>query len=192
MADRPYEPSPVMDVYTRPARFVHWATAVLLAALFGLGISMTRWIEGDAKLTTYAWHETIGLTVFALTAFRLVWRLTHPPPPFPLPWIERVGAQMVHVLMYVVLVSQPIVGWMLTGAFGFEVLYLGLVPLPNLVGDNRELATTLQTVHARLAIGLAVLFVLHLGGVLYHHLGKRDGLLRRMLASAFDPSAAPR
>jgi cytochrome b561 len=180
--------SPGANVYTVPARLAHWATAALLAVLFGLGLSMTRWIEGDAKFSAYLWHESIGLTVFALSAFRLLWRFGHPPPPFPLPWFERVGAQTVHALIYIVLVCQPIVGWMLTGSFGFTVNYLGLFELPGLVESDRELALTLQSLHARLALALAVLFGLHLCGVLYHHLGKRDGLLRRMLPGSYDPS----
>ncbi len=175
-------------LYTRPARWVHWATAFLLLGLFGLGLSMTRWIEGDAKFSAYGWHESLGLTVFALSAFRLVWRLGHPPPPFPLPPFEQLGAQSVHALIYVLLISQPMVGWMLTGSFGFHVNYLGLFELPSLVAEDRELARTLQTLHAGLAWTLLGLFGLHLGGVLYHHLYTRDGVLRRMLPSAHDPS----
>lgn len=184
--------SPEDHVYAWPARLAHWATALLLAVLFGLGLSMTRWIEGDAKFSAYAWHESLGLSVFALTAFRLVWRLGHPPPPFPLPALERVGARAVHALIYLVLLCQPIVGWMLTGSFGFRVTYLGLIELPSLVENDRELATRLQTVHAGLAWTLFALFGLHLCGVLYHHLGKGDGVLRRMLPGSHAASASPR
>jgi len=184
-APDPALPAFVHGVYSAPARWAHWVTALLLAALFGLGVSMTRWIDGDAKLSAYAWHESLGLTVFALTAFRLVWRLGHRPPPFPLPWLERVGAQVVHALLYVVLVCQPLVGWMLTGSFGFQVNYLGLVELPNLVEEDKALAGRLQLLHVGLAWTLVALFGAHLSGVLYHHLGKRDGVLGRMLPSAY-------
>ena len=63
--------------YTPLARALHWATAVLLLALFGLGISMTRWVPDEQKIRVYSWHEWAGITVFALTALRLMWRLTH-------------------------------------------------------------------------------------------------------------------
>lgn len=179
-------------VYTRPARVVHWVTAILLAVIFGLGISMTRWIEGDPKFTAYSWHESLGLTVGALTVWRLAWRLRHPPPPFPLPRLERFGAQAVHALLYLILFGQPLVGWLLTGSFGFRVNYLGIGELPGLVEESRERAAALQTLHAALAWTLIALFLLHLGGVLYHHLGKRDGVLRRMMPGAHDPTAGIR
>jgi cytochrome b561 len=173
--------------YRRPARFVHWLTALLLAALFGLGISMTRWVGDDSKIRVYSWHEWVGITVFGITAFRLWWRLRHPAPPYDLPPFERAAAAIVYVAMYVLLFAQPIVGWLMSTAFGFPVVYLGLIPLPAPVPVDQALAEQLQQVHFALAMGLLALFVAHLGGVLYHHLILQDGTLRRMLPQAGEP-----
>jgi cytochrome b561 len=142
---------------------------------------MTRFIGDDLKLRVYSWHEWIGVTVFAATIVRLVWRLLRRPPHLELPWVERVGAGLVYVAMYVVLLVQPIVGWLMSTAFGFPVVYLGLVPLPQIVDADRDLAERLQQIHAVLAIVLAGLFAAHMGGVLYHHLIRQDGVLKRML-----------
>ena len=139
------------------------------------------------RFACYSWHEWAGLTVFALTALRLMWRLTHRPPPIDLPAWEKVTADVVYVAMYLLLVAQPIVGWLLSAAFGFRVVYLGLLPLPVPVSEDRALAEQLQEVHETLAIGLALLIVMHVAGVLYHHLVRRDAVLSRML-----PSVAPR
>ena len=173
--------------YTRTARLLHWLTAGLLLGSFGLGISMTRWVADDMILRVYSWHEWLGVTVFGLTIVRLLWRVAHPPPPLELPLIERIGSQLVHAGLYVVLLVQPVVGWIMSTAFGFPVVYLGLFALPELVPANAQLARQLQGIHVTLAALLLVLFVGHLGGVLYHHLLKRDGVLHRML-----PSATPR
>jgi len=173
--------------YPPLARAFHWITAVLLLILFGLGVSMTRWIPDDQKIRVYSWHEWAGATVFALTALRLMWRLTHRAPPIDIPGWEKVTANVVYVAMYLLLVAQPIVGWLLSAAFGFRVVYLGLIPLPVPVSEDRALAGRLQEVHETLAIALALLVAMHVAGVLYHHLVRRDAVLSRML-----PSAAPR
>lgn len=170
-----------MDSYNRPARLLHWLTALLLVGSFGLGISMTRFIGDDLKLRVYSWHEWVGITIFLATIARLAWRLVRRPPPLELPWIERVGAGVVYVAMYAVLFLQPIVGWMMSTAFGFPVVYLGLVPLPQIVEADRDLAELLQGIHFALAMLLLALFAAHMGGVLFHHLIKQDGILQRML-----------
>ena len=176
-----------MDTYSRPARIFHWLTAGLLVGSFTLGLSMTRFIEGDLKLRVYRWHEWVGVTIFAVTVCRVLWRLGHRPPPLDLPWAERAGAGAVYVAMYLVLIAQPIVGWIMSTAFGFPVVYLGLVPLPLVVDADRELAERLQTIHFTLAMTLVALVAAHITGVLYHHLIRQDGVLRRMLPGIPSP-----
>jgi cytochrome b561 len=142
---------------------------------------MTRVIEGDMKLRVYGWHEWVGVTIFAATIARMLWRLRQPPPPIDLPPAERMAATLVYVAMYIVLLVQPIVGWIMSTAFGFPVVYLGIVPLPQIVEADRALAEQLQRVHFALALLLAALFAAHLAGILYHHLIRQDGVLARML-----------
>jgi cytochrome b561 len=168
-------------IYTRFARVLHWLTAVLLTVLFGLGLSMTEWLDdGDFKLRVYSWHEWTGVTVFGLTATRLWWRLRHPPPPIALPVGERIATGFVHGAIYLVLIAQPITGWMMNSAFGFSLVYLGVVPVPDLVAENRPLALQLQWLHAALATALFLLFLAHLGGVLLNHFVRRKKILERM------------
>lgn len=168
-------------LYTRPARVIHWLTAVLLLVLFGLGLSMTELLEdGDFKLRVYNWHEWTGVTVFGLTAARLWWRTTHPPPPLELPAAERVAMGLVHGTIYAVLLAQPIIGWMMNSAFGFSLVYLGLVPVPDLVAEDHDLARRFQWWHQTLALALFVLFLAHLGGVLMNQLVRRTDILGRM------------
>ena len=98
-----------------------------------------------------------------------------------------VGVTIVYVAMYLVLIAQPIVGWLMSTAFGFPVVYLGLVPVPAPVSEDRALAERLQGVHETLAYVLVLLFAAHLSGVLYHHLVRRDAVLSRMLPSVAPP-----
>ena len=174
-------------MYTALARALHWTTAVLLLLLFGLGVSMTRWVPDEQKIRVYSWHEWVGITVFGLTALRLMWRLMQRPPPIDVPAWEKIAAGLVYVAIYLILVAQPIVGWLMSTAFGFPVVYLGLIPLPAPVAEDREIAARLQGLHETLAIALALLVALHVAGVLYHHLVRRDAVLSRMLPSAAPP-----
>jgi cytochrome b561 len=123
----------------------------------------------------------VGVTVFGVTIARLLWRLTHPAPPLALPLAERIVANLVYVGIYAVLLIQPIIGWITSSAFGFPVVYLGFLPLPLIVAEDRAVAERFQQIHFNLAMVLVALFAAHLGGVLYHHLVLQDGVLRRML-----------
>lgn len=170
-----------MTPYTRPARIIHWLTFGLILVMFGLGLSMVRLEFSDFKIRVYSVHEWIGLTIWMLTAFRLFWRWRNPPPPpVPMARIQHLAANAVHILLYVVLLTLPLSGWMMSSAFAFPVVYLGLVPLPDLVPADRALAMRLQRLHFTLAMILAALFAMHAAAALYHHLIRRDDTLRRM------------
>lgn len=160
---------------------LHWLTAVLLLVLFGLGLSMTELLEdGDFKLRVYNWHEWTGVTVFGLTAGRFWWRLRHPPPPIDLPLLERIATGAVHAAIYLVLLVQPITGWMMNSAFGFSLVYLGVLPVPDLVAEDHDLARRFQWWHQTLAIVLFALFLAHVGGILLNQFARRKDILGRM------------
>jgi len=61
------------------------------------------------------------------------------------------------------------------------VVYFGVLPLPDLVAKNKELADVLKTVHYWLNKTLLVLIVLHVAAALKHHVLDRDDVLTRML-----------
>ena len=72
------------ESYTRTAIAFHWLIALLIVCGFGLGWVMTD-IPGftPAKLRYFSWHKWIGVTVFALSVLRILWRATHGAPPLP-------------------------------------------------------------------------------------------------------------
>ncbi len=173
----------VTDRYTRVAMALHWLTALLIFCGLGLGLFMTGLEFSPTKFRLYAWHKWIGITVFLAAAARLAWRAGHAPPPLPpsTPAWQRLTAAWTHRLLYVLLLAIPVSGWIYSSATGISVVYLGLVPLPDLVAKDRELARTLLTVHQALNFTLATLVILHVVGALRHHFVDRDGTLARML-----------
>ena len=66
--------------YTAVAIALHWIVAAVIATNFGLGLYMAQLEASPAKLRLYSYHKTIGVTIFLLVVFRLVWRLTYRVP----------------------------------------------------------------------------------------------------------------
>ena len=91
------------------------------------------------------------------------------------------AAEVVHVLLYVLMFAIPVSGYLYSSATGVSVVYLGLVPLPNLIPKNKAVAEVLRQVHFTLNTTLAVVVMLHVAAALKHQLVDRDGLLARML-----------
>jgi cytochrome b561 len=168
--------------YGAVAVALHWLTALLIVANLLLGLSMVPLPLSPRKLQWYLWHKWIGVTVFLLAWLRLAWRWGHPPPPpVAMPAWQQTAASAVHAALYALLVLVPVSGWIYSSATGIQVVYLGLVPLPDLVAKDRALAGVLRVVHLSLVATLVVLVVMHAGAALKHHLVDRDGVLARML-----------
>lgn len=170
------------DQYTRTAVALHWLVAGLIIAAVFLGWTMTSMAISPARLKAFNYHKWVGVTVLALAVFRLAWRLGHRPPPLlPMPRWQQLAAHGGHALLYLLMLVVPLSGWIYSNATGYPVVYLGKLPLPNLVGKDRALADTWQQIHVTLATALAVLVALHVLAALQHHFLHKDNTLRRMI-----------
>ncbi|MDR3099953.1 MAG: cytochrome b [Paraburkholderia sp.] len=172
------------DTYTCTAIALHWLIAVLIACGFALGWVMVR-VPGITpdKLRYFSWHKWIGVTVFALAVLRMLWRASHATPPLPSgtsAW-QRGAAQAVHLLLYVLMIAIPVTGYFYSLAANVPVIYLGLIPLPRIIGPDDALKVVFKTVHIALNYGLLVLVTVHVAAAVKHQWFDRDRLLSRML-----------
>jgi len=168
--------------YSGAAIALHWLTAVLIVANLALGLSMVPLPINPRKLQWYAWHKWIGITVFLITCLRLAWRSAQPSPaPVAMPEWQRRAAVVSHVLLYVLLLAIPVSGWLYSSATGVQVVYLGLVPLPDLVPNDKALAGVLRATHLTLNFTLLALVIVHSAAALKHHFVDHDPALMRML-----------
>lgn len=169
--------------YTKVAIALHWLVAAAIFGTFALGITMHEMALSPLKLRLYSYHKWIGVTIFLLVLLRLAWRLAHrpPPPPPTMPAWQHRAAQVAHFLLYLLTLMIPLSGWLMSSASGFQVIYLGVVPLPDLLTKNKELAEQLVVVHQGLNLAMALLLVLHVAAALKHHFFDRDDVLARML-----------
>jgi cytochrome b561 len=169
--------------YTPVAKALHWLMALLLFGLLALGFTMTDLPLSPRKLQLYSWHKWAGVTVFLLVLVRLAWRVTHRPPPLPdhMPKVMQLAAHAGHVLLYGLMIAIPLSGWLMSSAKGFQTVWFGVLPIPDLVNKNQELGNLLQTVHLSLNLLFVAVIVGHIGAALKHHFIDRDDVLTRML-----------
>ena len=168
--------------YTRTAIALHWTIAALIITAFTLGWIMTDLAISPLKLRMFNWHKWVGITVLGLFFVRLLWKLTHRAPPLlPMPAWQRISAHALHGLLYLLMLAQPITGWLYSNAAGFPVVYLGLIPLPNLTGKDKALAEIYEERHSLVGWILLAAIGLHVAAAIKHHFFDRDDTLRRML-----------
>ncbi|WP_435626258.1 cytochrome b [Candidatus Ferrigenium straubiae] len=169
--------------YTRTAITLHWAIALLIFANFPLGVYMHDLPLSPDKLRLFSYHKWVGVTVFMLTMLRVLWRITHRPPPLPvaMPRWEKLAAETVHYLLYALIFAVPLSGWLMSSAKGVQTVWFGVLPLPDLVNKNKELGDLLKEVHEGLNFVMLGLVLAHIGAALKHYFIERDGVLARMI-----------
>ncbi|CAB3666685.1 Cytochrome b561 [Paraburkholderia sediminicola] len=170
--------------YSGTAVALHWLIALLIVCGFCIGWVMTD-IPGftPTKLKYFSWHKWIGVTVFVLAVARVLWRATHRAPSLDsaTPTWQKAAAHLVHGLLYVLMLAIPVSGYFYSSAAGIQVVYLGIVPLPTLIGPDQALKAILRTVHVLLNYTLLALVAMHVLAALKHQFVDRDGLLARMI-----------
>ncbi|MBK7767583.1 MAG: cytochrome b [Sulfuritalea sp.] len=162
---------------------LHWLVALAIVGSFSVGLYMHDLPLSPEKLKLYSWHKWAGVTIFLFVLVRLGWRLLHRPPELPaaMPAWQRKVAAATHVLLYLLMFAVPLTGWLMSSAKGFQTVYFGVLPLPDLLVKDAELGDLLQQVHKLLNFSMAALVVAHLGAALKHHFIDRDDVLARML-----------
>jgi cytochrome b561 len=169
--------------YTKTAKALHWLMAILLFGLLALGFYMHDLPLSPDKLKLYSWHKWAGVTAFLLLAIRLAWRITHRPPALPdsMPKTMQFAAHAGHLMLYGLMIAIPLSGWLMSSAKGFQTVYFGLLPIPDLLDKNKELGDLLALVHKSLNLLFVAVLAGHIGAALKHHFIDKDDILTRML-----------
>ena len=167
--------------YTTTAIALHWALAVLIVGNFVLGVYMHELPFSMTRLKLFNWHKWAGVMILALSAGRLLWRLTHRPPALPAgpAWQTR-AAHGAHIALYALFFAVPLTGWAYSSMAGFPIVLFGVLPLPDFVAPDRAASEAFKPVHAATAFALAAVVLLHVAAAFKHHFIDRDGLLERM------------
>lgn len=163
---------------------LHWLVTLAVFGQFALGLWISELDYYDAWYQRGpALHKSLGVLLFIVVAFRLVWRWLNPVPrlePTHAAW-ERRLARIAHALLYALLFATMLAGYLISTADGRPIAVFGLFSVPATLSgiDNQEdIAGEIHEVLAFILIGLTVL---HATAALKHHFIDRDRTLRRML-----------
>lgn len=173
---------PHNDRYGKPSVAMHWITVIAMAGIY-LSINLADlFAKGSAeRIALKDLHYSLGLLVFALLWLRMVLRLrasTPPIVPAPSALQARLG-KLVHLVLYLLMVAMPLLGWCILSARGKPVPFFGL-DIPALIAPDKPLARQLRDVH-ELGANLGYLLIGgHAAAALFHHYVSRDNTLRRM------------
>ncbi len=189
--------------YTKTAIVLHWLIGLAILAMFGLGWFMSELPKEAPKAAAYdlfnwgiyTWqlaepvsprtfyynlHKSVGFTLLVLIAIRVLWRLTHKPPPLLAsvkPW-EKSLATASHHLLYLLMIAMPVSGLIMTIYSKYGLKWFGISVIKGL-NDNgmRELY---ESAHGIIGWVFIVVIGLHILGALKHKLIDKDGTLARM------------
>jgi cytochrome b561 len=168
--------------YGPMAKVFHWLIVALLAIQLPLGWLMPDIHRGMTPGIAMSLHVSIGMTILVLIVLRFVWRLTHPvAPETNLPPWQRVSSELVHWLLYVVVLLTTLSGWLAASAKGWTIDLFGVSPLPRLVEQGSPLGRSIGDLHAALTWVLLGLVGLHVVTAFVHLSVYRDRVMYRML-----------
>jgi len=168
------------------AILLHWSMAFLIIGLAALGLYMVALPDvgfNTRKIMLILFHKEVGLSVLALLAVRLAWRLTHVLPQLAahLPDWQKIVARFVHLCFYALMFALPMTGWLMSSAAGIPVSFFGLFTLPDILPHDDYLFQQLIDVHKWFGYVLILFICVHVGAALMHHFVLKDDTLRRML-----------
>lgn len=162
---------------------LHWLMALQLVAVYACINLADLFPKGsDPRALLKTWHYMLGLSVLAVVVIRIVarWSGTVPAPePRTPPWQRWLGV-LTHLALYALLIAMPVLGWLTLSAAGKEIPFFGM-QLPALLGEDHQLAESLEEIHETVGEIGYYLVGLHVVAGLFHHYVARDATLVRML-----------
>jgi cytochrome b561 len=166
--------------YGSISKIFHWLSAAVLIFQIPLGFYLVDLDFNEKRLTIESIHVLLGLSIFYITIFRLIYKLFNPTPPlsnsiFP---GQRLIAKLNHVFLYITIIMVTISG-ALKKLFNGEILDVIFFSLE--IKDNFDLAELFYDIHIVANYTLISLISLHILAVITHKVLFRENLLKKIL-----------
>lgn len=175
------------EKYGLVARILHWLMAVMIIALFAVGLYMTGLADDDpARRSIYGMHKAMGTLALILAFFRIAWIFISPPPAPP----SELAASDVKIqkavigILYLLMIMVPLSGFLMSTFSGYPVSFFGLFEFPLLFDKSKDMAGLFHEIHEYIGFVIIAVVVLHILGALKHRLKDKNGptdVLNRML-----------
>jgi cytochrome b561 len=158
-------------------KLLHWSTVLLVLIQFATGMVLHEHRE------LLLLHRSSGATLWLVTVLRLCWRNSFAGfPAFPpdMPQLMRLAAHLSEYGLYLLLLAVPLTGLATTLSLG-RPFGLFTWSVPALLPRDIALFQSLHEIHETGAWLLADLVGLHAVAALFHHVVRKDDVLRSML-----------
>ena len=168
--------------YGSVAIALHWLMALVIFAMFGLGLWMVDLNYYDSWYHDAPYiHKAVGMLLLFALIFRLVWRLTNTRPNLMGAAWEQFVALAVHRMHYLLLFILTITGYLIPTAEGVGIDIFGLFTVPATATFTKEEADLIGEIHHYTAWAVIALAAAHAGAAMKHHVIDKDITLLRML-----------
>jgi cytochrome b561 len=167
--------------YDNVAIALHWTTALLVLANFILA-EIWDYFAKPTQQAMQSLHISFGVLLAAVIVARLVWRLMpgHQVSSLETGWVGR-ASKGAHYLLYALLVTAVVLGFLLQWSRGHPVSFFGLdIPGPYRQ-QARPVRHQIQELHNYVAWTIIIVAAVHAAAALYHHYVLKDRVLMRML-----------
>lgn len=166
--------------YDAIARSLHWASALLIVAVFIMGLTIDL-LPREQRPPYLNAHVLAGLAVLILAIVRLGWRAGHatPPPANGTP-LATLALKFGHGALYVLMVVVPLIGFAPLFARGRGVNF-GLFALASPIERTKDWIKPTTEIHEIAAYALIALALGHVVAAVYHQVALKDGLMLRMM-----------
>lgn len=171
-----------LEYYDKPTLIFHWLTAILVVVQFTTSLGWNYitphdrfwrpWLEGT--------HVSLGIFLAFIIVCRLIWRFTgmrHLPAEVGL---SGVFSRIMYMLLYLLLVVEAFLGFVLRWKQGDEFTFFGLASVPALLAPDKAAAHTIQELHNWVGWAIIILATGHAVAALIHHYVLKDDVMAKM------------
>ena len=162
------------------AKLFHWITFIALIIQVPFGFFLVGLEFSDRRIDLENIHILVGISIFYITLFRLIWKFSNPSPK---EWKSHFKGQAFvasanHFLLYLTIFTITLSGIL-------KKLYMGetlnfIFFKYGFEKDNFVLADTYYQVHIYANYLLLALVTLHILAVIVHHFIFKDKILRKI------------
>ena len=158
----------------------HWLSAACLIIQIPLGFYLVDLDFDEKRLTIESIHVLLGLSIFYLTLFRLIYKLFNPTPKLSNSIFtgQKILAKLNHIFLYVTIFIITISG-ALKKLFNGEILDIFFLNLE--IKNNFELAEIFYEIHIISNYTLIGLISIHITAVIVHKIFFKENLIKKIL-----------
>ena len=164
--------------YGLVSKLFHWLTFVALLIQMPMGFYLVDLDYSDYRIFIEDIHVTLGLSIFYITLFRLLYKFINPTPVLQ-PAIfygQNVIAKLNHFALYVVLLLVTISGTLKKLFNGESINFIFKIKLKSDFGK----ADFFYDVHIYSNYTLITLISLHILAVIIHKIFFKENILKRI------------